>query len=292
MDFKQLLQSKKVILFDGGMGTEIFKQGLNPGKVPDLLNIEEPKIVQEILANYYKYADLVQTCTFSSNKLCLIKNNIGDQLELINSEAIENIQTVRPENKLIVGDIGPSGEFRKPVGNISPEEWKASFKEQIQVLEPGIDVWHVETISDIQEMEAAIKAIKDISQKPIMASMTYRKTKKGFFTIMGDSPSKCIENLEKEDVDVIGTNCTIGSEEMVELSTVLTSLTKKPVLVKPNAGLPRLEYSTGQTIYDQKPSDFVTDILKMVKNGVKIVGGCCGTTAEHIKLLRAKIDLL
>ncbi|MHA1989265.1 MAG: homocysteine S-methyltransferase family protein, partial [Promethearchaeota archaeon] len=92
MDFKQLLQSKKVLLFDGAMGTEIFKHGLNPGKVPDLLNIEEPKIVQEILSNYYKYSDLVQTCTFRSNTLCLTKNKTADRLNQINSQALENIK--------------------------------------------------------------------------------------------------------------------------------------------------------------------------------------------------------
>jgi 5-methyltetrahydrofolate--homocysteine methyltransferase len=233
---------------------------------------------------------LVQTCTFSSNTICLTKNNVADQLKQINSQALENINKVRPEDKLIVGDIGPSGEFRPPVGNVNSEQWKSSFKDQVEVLESGIDVWHVETISDIQEMEAAIKAIKEISKKPIMASMTYRKTKKGFFTIMGDSPSTCIEILENYDVDVIGTNCTIGSDEMVDLSSELTNLTEKPILVKPNAGSPRLEYSTGQTLYDQKPEDFVKDISKMIENGVKIVGGCCGTTSDHIKLIRELID--
>ncbi|OLS22614.1 MAG: Bifunctional homocysteine S-methyltransferase/5,10-methylenetetrahydrofolate reductase [Candidatus Heimdallarchaeota archaeon LC_3] len=292
LHFKKLLESNKVVLFDGAMGTEIFKQGLNPGKVPDLLNIKNPEHVQNILANYYNHSDLVQTCTFSSNTLCLTKNNIADQLEQINIKALENIKKVCPENKLIVGDIGPSGEFRPPVGKINPEQWKESFLDQVKVLESGIDVWHVETISDIQEMEAAIKAIKEISQKPIMASMTYRKTKKGFFTIMGDSPSSCVGILEDQKVDVIGTNCTIGSDEMVELSAELTSLTNKPVLVKPNAGSPRLEYSTGQTLYDQKPGDFVSDISKMIDNGVKIVGGCCGTTAKHVELLRSKIDTL
>jgi 5-methyltetrahydrofolate--homocysteine methyltransferase len=292
VNFEQLLQSKDVILFDGGMGTEIFKQGLNPGKVPDLLNVEKPEIVQNILANYFNHADLVQTCTFSSNTICLSKNNASDHLKQVNTQALDNINKVRPEGKLIVGDIGPSGEFRPPVGSISPEQWKNSFKDQVEILESGIDVWHIETISDIQEMEAAINAIKEVSQKPIMASMTYRKTKKGFFTIMGDSPSTCVEILEKHNVDVIGTNCTIGSDEMIELSAELVSLSKKPILVKPNAGLPRLEYSTGQTHYDQKSTDFVQDIHKMIDHGVKIVGGCCGTSAEHIKLLRELLNSL
>jgi 5-methyltetrahydrofolate--homocysteine methyltransferase len=135
VDFKELLHSNRVVLFDGAMGTEIFKHGLNPGKVPDLLNIEEPSIVQEILSNYYQFADLVQTCTFSSNAICLTKNNVSDKLNQINFQALENIKIVRPKNKLIVGDIGPSGEFRPPVGKVSPEQWKRSFKDQVKILE-------------------------------------------------------------------------------------------------------------------------------------------------------------
>ncbi|MFW9929432.1 MAG: homocysteine S-methyltransferase family protein [Candidatus Thorarchaeota archaeon] len=290
--FSKLLESKNVLLFDGAMGTEIFKHGITPGKVPDLMNIEKPEIIQKILADYYKYCDFVQTATFSSNKLCLAKNKIEDQLESINAKALENIEKVQPKNKLIVGDIGPSGEFRSPVGIITSEQWESSFSSQVRVLEPRIDVWHIETMSDIQEMQSAIKSIKKISQKPIMASMTFRKTKKGFFTIMGDSPSTCIEILEKEKIDVIGTNCTIGSDEMVKLAEELIDLTSKPVLVKPNAGKPRLDFSSGQTNYDQKPEEFVHDIKKMIDLGVKIVGGCCGTTVFHMKLLRKLIDSL
>ncbi len=163
------------------------------------------------------------------------------------------------------------------------------FQKQAEVLEQGVDLWHIETMSDLQEMQATISAIKNVSQKPIIASMSYRKTKKrGFFTIMGDSLESCVRTLEEEKVAVIGTNCNLGSDQMVELARELIDLTKLPVSVKPNAGQPRLE--GGKTLYDQSPEEFVTDIGKMINLGVKIVGGCCGTTPIHIQKLRTLID--
>ena len=286
-----LWEKSNVLLFDGAMGTQLIQKGLESGKVPDVWNIENPAIIQDIYGHYYNAgSDLVQTCTFGSNLLNLESYNLQDKLFEINWKALENINAVKPENKFIVGDIGPSGKYRPPVGNVTENQWYESFLAQVLVLEPGIDVWHIETMSDITEMLTAIHAIKEISIKPIMASMTYRFTKKGYFTIMGDSLETCVGTLEDERVDVIGTNCTLNSSLMVDLAQKLCEMTNKPVLVKPNAGQPRLE--GGTTLYDQKPEDFVKDIEKMIGFGVKIVGGCCGTTPTHIRLLRALIDTI
>ncbi|MHA1995406.1 MAG: homocysteine S-methyltransferase family protein [Candidatus Hodarchaeales archaeon] len=292
MSFTQWLSDKsKIILFDGAMGTQLMKYNLDPGKTPDLLNIENPDIVKKVLASYYDSgADMVQTCTFSSNLVNLKRQDLDNLLQKINSEALNNIEAIRPSiGKLIVGDIGPSGEFRPPVGNATGDQWKDGFRQQIEVLNAGVDLWHIETMSDLQEMSAAIDAIKEVSQKPIIASMTYRKTKtRGFYTIMGDSLETCINKLEEENVDVIGANCTLGSDQMIELAKELVQLTKKPVSVKPNAGQPRLE--GGNTVYNQTPDEFVNDIEQMINLGVKIVGGCCGTTPTHIQKIRALID--
>ncbi|MCK5343525.1 MAG: homocysteine S-methyltransferase family protein [Candidatus Heimdallarchaeota archaeon] len=214
MSFTQWLSNEsKIILFDGAMGTQLMQHNLDPGKIPDLLNIENPEIVKNVLASYYDSgADMVQTCTFSSNLVNLEGQHLSNRLQKINLEALRNIKDIQPSSgKLIVGDIGPSGEFRPPVGEASGDQWKNGFQQQAEVLEAGVDLWHIETMSDLQEMSAAIHAIKEVSQKPIIASMTYRKTKtRGFFTIMGDSLETCVNTLEKENVDVIGANCTLG----------------------------------------------------------------------------------
>ncbi|PWI46763.1 methionine synthase I, cobalamin-binding domain-containing protein [Candidatus Heimdallarchaeota archaeon B3_Heim] len=292
MSFTQWLGNvSKIILFDGAMGTQLMNYNLEPGKLPDFLNIEGPEIVKKVLASYYESgADMVQTCTFSANLVNLERQHLSEYLQKINIEALRNIKDIQPpRGKLIVGDIGPSGEFRPPVGEASGDQWKNGFQQQVEVLEVGVDLWHIETMSDLQEMSAAIHAIKEVSLKPIIASMTYRKTKtRGFFTIMGDSLETCVNTLEEENVDVIGTNCTLGSDQMIELTKELVQLTDKPVSVKPNAGQPRLE--GGITVYDQSPDEFVNDIEQMIDLGVKIVGGCCGTTPTHIQKMRMLID--
>ncbi|MBY8992269.1 MAG: homocysteine S-methyltransferase family protein [Candidatus Lokiarchaeota archaeon] len=284
-----LKDDSKIILFDGAFGTELIKRGLKPGKVPDLLNIENPEIITEIHKSYYDAgSDMCQSNTFGSTPINLKRHNIEGKITNIIEKALDNIKKAYRPGHLIVGDIGPTGEFRPPVGNASSEEWYSSFKTQTELLEGGVDLFHIETISDLEEMLAAIHAVKDVSNKPLIASITYKKTKRGYFTIMGDSLEKCIKTLENEKVDVVGANCTLGSYDMLDLVKQTTELTDLPISIKPNAGKPRIEGT--KTLYDQPISEFVSDIQKMIDLGVKIVGGCCGTTPETIKEIRKIID--
>jgi 5-methyltetrahydrofolate--homocysteine methyltransferase len=285
-----LKDDSKTILFDGAMGTEIFKRGVKPGTLPDVINIEQPVIIVEIFKAYYDAgSDMCQTCTFSSSKISLHKHDLEENIKQINEAAIKNLKAACPPGRLLVGDIGPSGEFRPPIGNASYEQWHSSFKSQVEILEQGVDLWHIETMSDIEEMVAAIRAVKEVSKKPIISSMTYKKTKKGHFTIMGDSLEKCISAMEREKVDVIGSNCSLGSSDMIDVVKEMKNYTDKPLSAKPNAGLPRV-IDVGKTVYDQPVQDFVKDIKQMIDLGVKIVGGCCGTTPETIKEIRKLID--
>lgn len=284
-----LKDESKVILFDGGFGSELIKRGLKSGKIPDILNIEQPNIISEIHQSYYNAgSDMCQTNTFGSTPLNLSHYNLEHRIDEIIENAIKNMQEIRPSGCLIVGDIGPTGEFRPPVGNISSDQWYSSFSTQAKLLEKGVDLWHVETISDLEEMLAAVKAVRDISKKPLIASITYKKTKRGFFTIMGDSLEKCIETLNSEEVDVIGANCTLGSNEMLELLKLAKNYTSKPISVKPNAGQPIVKGD--KTFYNQPVEDFANDIHEMIKLGAKIVGGCCGTSPETILAIRKILD--
>ena len=284
-----LKDDSKIVLFDGGMGTELIKRGLEPGKVPDMLNIENPNTIVEIHKSYYNAgSDMCQSNTFGSTPLKLKRHNLEDKINEIIEKALENIKKACPSGRLVVGDLGPTGEFRPPVGNASSEEWYSSFLTQVKLLEEGVDLWHIETISDIEEMLAAVKAVRNVSEKPLIASITYKKTKKGFFTIMGDSVEKCIKALDNEKVDVIGMNCTLGSNEMVNLLKIAKSFTDKPLSVKPNAGQPIVKGD--QTYYEQPVKDFANDIRKMIEIGAKIVGGCCGTSPKTISEIRKIID--
>jgi 5-methyltetrahydrofolate--homocysteine methyltransferase len=293
MSFKDWLENdSKIILFDGGMGTEIFKRGITPGKLPDLINLESPKIITDIHKAYYMAgADMCQTNTFGASLLNLKNYKVDNKIQEINQSALNIIKQACPPNKLIVGDIGPSGVFKPPVGKATYEDWRSSYKEQVECLESGVDCWHIETISDIDEMLAAIEAIKDVSKKPIISSMTYKNTKRGYYTIMGHSLEKCVKALENAEVSVIGANCTLGSEEMVGLARELTKLTDFPFSIKPNAGKPRLD-EKGIVHYDQPITDFVKHIKEMISWGAKIVGGCCGTSPETIKEIRRLLTIL
>jgi len=285
-----LNNNSKIILFDGGMGSEVFKRGIKPGMLPDTLNFEQPDIIYEIHKAYYDAgADMCQSNTFGSSFINLENHNEGEKIREINLRGLENIKKACPPNRLIVADIGPSGEFRPPVGKASPDQWVSSFKKQAVILEDGIDLWHIETMSDIEEMKAALEAVTSISKKPIISSMTYKKTKRGFFTIMGDSLEKCVQFQEDQNVDVIGANCTLGSDEMIDLMKDLKPLTDKPISIKPNAGQPRID-SNNVAVYDQPIEDFVRDIGEMIQLGAKIVGGCCGTSPATIREIRRLID--
>ena len=290
MSFQDWLKDdSKILLFDGGFGSELIKRGLVSGKIPDILNIEQPEVISEIHKSYYNAgSDMCQTNTFGSTPLNLRHYNLENRIEEIIKNALENIRKVRPSGCLIVGDIGPTGEFRPPVGNASSEEWYLSFSTQAELLEKGVDLWHIETISDLEEMLTAIKAIRDVSKKPLIASITYKKTKRGFFTIMGDSLEKCIKALDNENVDVIGANCTLGSNDMLDLLKDAVEFTDKPLSVKPNAGQPII--NGDNTYYEQPIEEFANDIREMIELGAKIVGGCCGTSPITIKEIRRIID--
>jgi 5-methyltetrahydrofolate--homocysteine methyltransferase len=284
-----LRDDSKIVLFDGAMGTELIKRGLEPGKVPDLLNIENPGTIIEIHKSYYDAgSDMCQTNTFGSTPLNLRRHNLEERIKDIIGRALDNIQKASPSGRLIVGDIGPTGEFRPPVGEATREEWHSSFKMQANLLEKGVDLYHVETVSDLEEILAAVRAIREVSNKPIIASITYKKTKRGFFTIMGDPLEKCIRSLESENVDVIGANCTIGSGDMLDLVKQAIEMTNVPISAKPNAGQPRIEGL--KTFYDQPIKSFVKDIQEMINLGTKVVGGCCGTSPKTINEIRKLID--
>ena len=292
MLFREWLKDdSKIVLFDGGFGSELIKRGLKSGKIPDILNIEQPEVISDIHESYYNAgSDMVQTNTFGSTPLNLSHHNLEGRIEEIIENALKNITKVRPSECLIVGDIGPTGEFRPPVGNASSDQWYSSFLTQVKLLEVGVDLWHIETISDLEEILAAIKAVREVSKKPVIASITYKRTKRGFFTIMGDSLEKCVRTLNNEDVDVIGANCTLGSHDMVDLLKNAIDFADKPLSVKPNAGQPVIKGD--QTYYEQPINDFVTDIKEMIELGAKIVGGCCGTSPQTLSAIREIINSL
>ncbi len=289
MDFLSLLEEKKVLLFDGSLGTELMRRGLKRGTLPDIWNLEKPDIIKDVFKQYFLAgSDIVQTATFQANGIALKKHGI-EAIDEINKTSAEILRSICPENACIIGDIGPSGEFLPPVGNATINELEQGYKSQVRALEGYIDAYHLETFSDLQEMTIAINAVQTESNKPIIASMTYKKTPRGFFTIMGNSLTECTNKLIELGVSVVGSNCTMGSKEFIELVKCIRDIIPNfPVSIKPNAGQPEL--IDGIPIYKQRPEDFSEDFKKILGYRVQIIGGCCGTGPSHIRLLRKEID--
>lgn len=271
------------------MGSLLLSAGLSSGEPPERWNVTRPEKVREIHQAYFSAgSDIVLTNTFGATRAKLSRKKEEQNVEEYNTHAVEIARSVCPEAAYVAGDIGPTGDFLPPVGNATVEKFQTNFREQARILsDAGVDLFFIETMCDIREAEAAVKAAKSVSSIPVFVSMTYKKTKRGFFTIMGDSVETCIKRLEPLKVNAIGANCTVESSEMVELIPSLNQFTDLPIIAKPNAGTPRLRH--GETVYTATPEDFAKDIKRMVVEGASIVGGCCGTDPKYLEKIAATL---
>jgi len=271
------------------MGSRLIDLGLQPGTPPESWNITHPESIKQIHLEYFSAgSDILLTNTFGGSRLKLEAHGHGDKVKEYNTRAVEIAKEICPPNGYIAGDIGPSGKFLPPVGSITEQELIENFTEQATILaEANVDLFFIETMVDLKEAEIAVHAAKKAADIPVFASMTYKKTKRGFFTIMGNSIEQCSEMLEKAGADAIGANCTISSEEMVDLIPLIANITNLPIIAKPNAGQPQLV--DGKTIYLSKPIEFSQDIQQMIKNGATIVGGCCGSNPKFISEISKQI---
>ena len=271
------------------MGSRLIDFGLQPGTPPESWNITHPEKIKQIHLEYFSAgSDIVLTNTFGGSRLKLEAHGHGDKVKEYNTKAVEIAKEICPPNGYIAGDIGPSGKFLPPVGSITEQELIESYSEQTKILaEAEVDLFFIETMVDLKEAEIAVNAAKEASNIPVFASITYKKTKRGFFTIMGDSVEQCSKVLREAGVDAKGANCTISSEDMIDLIPLIANSTNLPIIAKPNAGQPQLV--EGKTIYLSKPIEFTQDIQQMIINGASIVGGCCGSNPKFINEISNQI---
>lgn len=297
ISFLTLLQEKKILLFDGALGTQLMIRGLKPGEVPDLWNIRHPDLVKELFGEYYTVgSDMVQTATFRANTVAMKGVGIEDleQVRRVNRAAGNVLRDVCPGGRLCVGSLGPSGDFLPPVGQGSLEEMELGFRLQAQTLNSYVDAWHLETFSDLDELVVAIRAVQGESSKSIIANLTFRETPKGFFTIMGNPLHQFLEVMLEMKVHVVGSNCTLDSRGFIELSNQMRNEMiefgepEYPLSIKPNAGQPEL--INGVPTYAQTPEQFVEDMQRVLENNIQVIGGCCGTSPRHIEMLRSVLD--
>jgi len=287
-DWKKRLFSRGILVLDGAWGTEMIKRGLVPGECPELWNLDRPDDIRAIARAYREAgADIILTNTFGGNYFKLKKAGVSSKVREINGKGVE-LSEEMAEDSLVFASIGPTGEFLKPLGMATEDEMISCFSEQVKAfVEGGADGVIVETMTDLNEAKCALKAVRENSDFPVAVSMTFEKGERGYATIMGITPGKAVVELEKAGADIVGANCGFGIESTVEIARIIRPATTLPLWIKPNAGAPQLE--EGKTVYRETPEEMVRFIPDLIKAGVSMIGGCCGTTPEHIRLIAKEV---
>ncbi|MBQ7352835.1 MAG: homocysteine S-methyltransferase family protein [Clostridia bacterium] len=273
---------KGFLFFDGGMGTELQKKGILAGECPENWNISNPKAVTEIHKRYFEAgANIATANTFGANPLKL------DNVDEIVFSAINNAKkAITKEGQYVALDIGPTGKLLKPLGDLDFEDAIKAFSQTVIAgTKAGADLILIETMSDPYELKAAIIASKENSSLPIFATFVLDNTGK---TITGADVGAMVALLEGLGVSALGVNCSLGAEQLKAFVPNLVKLSSLPIIVNPNAGLPCVR--NGKTHYDQSPESFANDMLDIAKMGARILGGCCGTTAEHISKMTSLVS--
>ena len=272
-----------VLILDGGMGTMLQAQGLRSGEHPELWNLTHPEAVQRIHQAYYEAgSNVVSANTFGANGLKFAP----EELEQIIAAAIENVRAAQrvsagEQPKFVALDIGPTGKLLKPYGDLDFEDAVRTFAEVVRLgVRFGADLIIIETMNDSYETKAALLAAKENSDLPVFVSNAYGEDAK---LMTGASPAAMATMLEGMGADAIGANCSLGPKQLRGVVEELLRCTEKPVFLKPNAGMPKVE--NGRTVYDVTVAEFAEEVASQVRAGVSIVGGCCGTTPEYIAAL-------
>jgi len=289
-DLLTRIRNGDLLLADGAMGTQLIKQGLESGACPESYNLSHPDLICAIHEAYYQAgSDMVETNTFGGTQARLAQHGFGDQVELFNRSAAELARSVCPKGKYVAGSIGPTGEMLQPIGDFSIETAYDYFKVQALALaEGGVDVIFVETMMAVEEAEIAVKAVKENTGLPVSASMTFSRTATGIFTSFGVDIQTMSMRLENAGADIIGMNCGEGVQIVVDVIDELKKMSNLPLIAQPNAGIPNIE--NGNLVYSESPEMMTSHMKEIINSPLAIIGGCCGTGPEYVRLLRTVLD--
>ncbi len=291
IDFLERLKQEKVLVSDGAIGSLLFEKGLNPGDCPERFNLEHPEVLAEIAQAYLKAgANLIQTNTFGASSLKLSDYNLDDNTEEINQNAVEIVKQAIDSKALVYGSVGPTGKMLLPYGDIEPERMKDNYRRQNSALiESGVDLLCIETMTDLNEAVIAVESAREISSDiPIILTMTFDVIPQGCVTIMGNTVPDVCDKLQNVGANVIGSNCGNGTKNMITIAKEFLSSTDLPVIIQSNAGIPTI--IEDHVVYQESPEEFADFTKILLELGVSIIGGCCGTTPDHIRAVRQSVD--
>jgi 5-methyltetrahydrofolate--homocysteine methyltransferase len=281
---RQHLQSGKLLVADGATGTMLMAAGLPAGAAPEQWNVERP---EQIVALHRAYLEagsqIILTNTFGGSRIKLDKFGLGDRIRELNLAAASLAKKASQGEAFVAGDIGPSGELMQPMGPLTYEAALQAFAEQASALaEGGVDLLWVETMTDLSEAKAAVAGARQVTDLPVFCSLSFGRKAR---TMMGVSAKQAAQELWLLGLDAIGANCGEGLEMIPEvLRQMREVLPDAPLIVKPNAGLPKLV--AGETTYDLTPADFANQMKEFVTSGAQIIGSCCGSSPAYIAALK------
>lgn len=283
--FREAL-AERAILFDGAMGTEIYARGVFINRSYDEVNLTNADIVGEIHGSYLKAgADVITTNTFGANRMRLAPFGLADRHHDINAAGVRIAREVAGDRAWVAGSMGPLGAALTPVGKVTPGEAYACFREQATVLaEAGVDLFVMETFSQIGELWQAVRAVRAVCDRPIVALMSFPMSGPDQTQFEGPSPEQAAKTMDSWKVDALGTNCANGPRGVLDIMQRMAKVTRRPLVGMPNAGLPQMV--EGRTLYLANAEYMAEYARRLAQSGARIVGGCCGTTPAMIKEMR------
>jgi 5-methyltetrahydrofolate--homocysteine methyltransferase len=284
MDLKQRLKAPEILIFDGAMGTQLDKRGAPMGGGA---NITHPEAVLDIHREYIKAGvDVLITNTLTMNRISIESQSLGIDVEQVNRVGVKLAKEAAAGKCFVVGDISSTGQLLEPYGSYTEEAFVDNFKEQASILaQAGVDGLIIETVFDLREGLCALRACREVAPNlPIILSLTFSTVARGCRTIMGNSAADLAKAAEENGAAAVGTNCgDLSPEEVSEVIAELRANTSLPLIAMPNAGKPKLEEDT--TLFEMTPEQFAPGVLECIKKGAIMVGGCCGTSPDHIRAL-------
>ncbi|HSG00948.1 MAG TPA: homocysteine S-methyltransferase family protein, partial [Vicinamibacterales bacterium] len=276
----------RVLVADGAMGTMLYARGIFLNRCFDELNLAEPDLVAEVHEAYVRAgADVIETNTFGANRFRLLSFGLADKVVAINRQGARIARHAARDRAYVAGSMGPLGVRIEPWGRTGVDEAAAAFREQAAALaEGGVDLFILETFRDLNELVAAIGAVRAVSALPIVAQMS---TEEDGNTLDGVPPDRFAGELEKAGANVIGVNCAVGPAAMLETVETMARLSRLPLSAQPNAGRPR--DVDGRNLYLCSPEYMASYARRFIAAGVRLVGGCCGTTPDHIRQIAVAV---
>ncbi len=284
-DLFQLIESNPFVIGDGAMGTMLQQMGLTSGGAPELWNVERPDIIRQIYQSYVDAgSQIIETNTFGGTRYRLKLHDLQDRVYELNKAGAALAREVAGEEVFVAGSMGPTGELLQPMGELTYEAAIEAFAEQASGLaDGGVDFFLIETMSDLNEVKAAVEGCQQVSDLPIATTMTFDTN---YHTMMGVSPAQAVQELAAMGVKIIGANCGNGPDEIRRVIREMLAVRPAGVYIyaQSNAGLPHYEH--GHIHYDGTPDIMAELALELAGLGVDIIGACCGSTPDHIKAMR------